>query len=331
MIKELVPLRFVLILMIFFHHAANFAGGGSAGVTYFFVLSGFCMMLGYRDKVMENNFSYLGYLKKRMGKVFPLHWITLAVVVVLMLIAEHSIGGLRTLLANALLLQSWIPDMRVYFSYNDVSWYLSTALFATIMFPVLVSFFERIGKHDKWAIGVLLMVMYSVIAWRMPLDNRHAMLYIHPVARLVDFVVGMYLAYIWMVWRKNERLMLWIRNHGWLLDVGFVLAFVMFILIAVCANNDIRPIAGIYWLPIAVSLLCLVLGTGANTWLHRIMQNHMVGLLTRCSFSMMMWHSIIIESISTGGGEWRSLIVKLIASYVVSQISYCWIEKKIIR
>lgn len=300
MIKELVPLRFVLILMIFFHHAANFAGGGSAGVAYFFVLSGFCMMLGYRDKVMDSDFSYVGYLKKRVRKVLPLHWITLAVVVVMLLVEEHRIGGLRTLLTNALLLQSWIPDMRVYFSYNAVSWYLSTALFATIMFPVLVSFFERIGKHDKWTIGVLLVAMYGVIAWRMPIADRHAMLYIHPVARLVDFVVGMYAAYVWMSCRRNERFMHWATSHGWLLDMGFVLAFVVIMVIAICANKDIRPIAGIYWLPIAISLLCLVLGAGTNTWLHRIMKNEIVGVMTRCSFSMMMWHNIVIENISIG-------------------------------
>lgn len=328
MIKELIPLRFVLILMIFFHHAANFAGGGWAAVAYFFVLSGFCMMLGYRDKVMENNFSYLGYLKKRMGKVFPLHWITLAVVVVLMLIEEHSIGGLRTLLANALLLQSWIPDMRVYFSYNDVSWYLSSALFATIMFPLLVIFFERIGKQDKWLIGVLLLVMYGVIAWRMPIENRHAMLYIHPVARLVDFVVGMYVAYVWMSCRKNECLMSWVKVHGWLLDVGFILAFMAFMFVAVCTSNDIRPIAGIYWLPIAISLLCLALGAETNTCLHSIMQNKVEEVMTRCSFSMMMWHSIVIEIISIGGGEWWSFAAKLVASYMIAQGSFYLIEKR---
>ena len=56
MIKNLTSLRFVFILLIFFHHAGKYAGGGTLAVTFFFVLGGFCMTLGYKDKVFAEGF-----------------------------------------------------------------------------------------------------------------------------------------------------------------------------------------------------------------------------------------------------------------------------------
>lgn len=305
MIKELVPLRFVLILMIFFHHAANFAGGGYAGVAYFFVLSGFCMMLGYRDKVMGSDFSYVGYLKKRVMKILPLHWITLLVTLGIMLVRRGTIGNVRNLLVNVVLLQSWIPDGSVYFSYNAVSWYLSTALFAIIVFPILVIFLEQQTTRDKFIFGLLILVVYLLVAFRMPNADRHAMLYIHPLSRLLDFIVGMYMAYFYFEIKKYERIRSWALEHGVLLDIGFFVGMMALMGIAIFTPDKVRTVAGVYWLPIVLSLLCLMLGVDSKTWLHRILQTNTTRVLTQCSFSMMMWHLIVIKNITPllGGGR----------------------------
>lgn len=298
MIKELVPLRFVLILMIFFHHAANFAGGGYAGVAYFFVLSGFCMMLGYRDRVMSGNFEYPSYLKRRLLKIFPLHWITLLVSLGIMFIRNGNIGNVRNLLVNVVLLQSWIPDGSVYFSYNAVSWYLSTALFAVLLFPILVMFLEQLTMRDKLIFGVLILIAYMLIAFRMPNINRHAMLYIHPMSRLMDFVVGMYLAYAYFEIKNRERVRSWILMHGVLLDIGFFVGMVALLAISIFAIDKVRMVGGIFWIPIAFSLICLSLGANGKTWFHRILQTKIIKVLTQCSFSMMMWHLIVITIIT---------------------------------
>jgi len=299
MIKELVPLRFVLILMIFFHHAAGFAGGGWSAVAYFFVLSGFCMMLGYRDKVLKSNFSYAKYIKKRFAKTFPLHWVTLTVCVGLMIWQEHSFGSIRTLLTNALLLQSWLPNDGIYFSYNAVSWYLSTALLAIVLFPMLVGFLERLTMRDRGVFGGLILLAYAVIIYRMPSDDRHAMLYIHPVARLVDFILGMYLAYGYMLLKDNNRVMDWAKRHGVLLDMGFMFFLGVFLVEAMVVKESLHPIAGLIWLPIALSLLFLCMGRESGTLLHKIMQNKYVGIMTQCSFSLMMWHQLVLRYINT--------------------------------
>lgn len=333
MIKEFVPLRFVLILMIFFHHATDFAGGGWSAVAYFFVLSGFCMMLGYRDKVMAESFSYVSYIKKRFLRIYPLHWFTLLTAVCLMLWQEQPVRNLKTLVTNFLLLQSWVPDKAVYFSYNPVSWYLSTTLLAVLLFPMLLTFLERLKIRDSAFFGALILFAYSVIAFRMPIDERHAMLYIHPVARIVDFILGMYLARGYLELKKTEAAMNWIKNHGALLDIGFLAGMALFVLVAIVVKEPYKPISGLIWLPIAFSLLCLALGANCTTFLHCMLQAKAVRVLSQCSFSLMMWHIIIIRIVNNmppvyGEGRIVDMVMKLLLSYVVAQISYYMIEKK---
>lgn len=77
MIKSLISLRGIFILFIFLHHAGVYAGGGSMAVAFFFVLSGFSMTLGYKDRVLKPEFSYKQYIARRCIKFYPLHWITL--------------------------------------------------------------------------------------------------------------------------------------------------------------------------------------------------------------------------------------------------------------
>lgn len=64
MIKSLTSLRGIFILFIFFHHCLNiYPGGGSMAVAFFFVLGGFSMTLGYKERVLNSEFSYKQYMQ----------------------------------------------------------------------------------------------------------------------------------------------------------------------------------------------------------------------------------------------------------------------------
>lgn len=72
MIKNLTALRGIFILFIFFHHCLDlYPGGGTMAVTFFFVLGGFSMALGYRDRIMSSSFKYKDYLIRRCIKFYP--------------------------------------------------------------------------------------------------------------------------------------------------------------------------------------------------------------------------------------------------------------------
>ena len=114
-LDELTSLRFLFILLIFFHHFGLNERWGVMAVTFFFVLSGFCMTIGYKEVVTKRGFSYRDFLIKRAIKFYPLHWICLFVYLVLL---RFHIDNWGILGLNFTLFQSFIPIRDVYFSFN---------------------------------------------------------------------------------------------------------------------------------------------------------------------------------------------------------------------
>lgn len=82
-IPALDSLRFLFMLVIFFHHLDLYPHGGGIAVSFFFILSGFSLTIGYRDRVLQPEFSYSNYITKRLVKFYPLHWLILFFVVAL--------------------------------------------------------------------------------------------------------------------------------------------------------------------------------------------------------------------------------------------------------
>lgn len=94
-IKCLNGFRFVLSLFVFFAHNSfyNFSDNeklklfftkyshlGGVAVTAFFILSGFCIYLGYGCKFSKlTKESYFDFLKKRIIKIYPLYFVTICI------------------------------------------------------------------------------------------------------------------------------------------------------------------------------------------------------------------------------------------------------------
>ena len=98
MISSFPALRFFNALLIFAHHKnaidnPYLVAFGPCAVSFFFMLSGFSMSLGYYDKVFEQGFSWKRYISKRIFRLYPLHLLCLAGWIVL----NHRIliGGVQ--------------------------------------------------------------------------------------------------------------------------------------------------------------------------------------------------------------------------------------------
>ena len=205
MIKELNILRVVFMLMIFLNHSAFLANGGYLGVACFFVLGGYCSTIGYYDKVLEPGFNYGRYALSKVFKFFPLHWLCAVAWLAIALASSQPIGGVLQALSNLSLVQSWVPDSRFYFSLNGVSWYLSDTLFFALIFPFLTKYIvdKSLGKNALFVILVL--AWYVTACILTPQEQRHAILYISPAIRFVDFLLGVYLAKGFMFIRPKLR------------------------------------------------------------------------------------------------------------------------------
>ena len=183
---SLQSLRFVFVMMIFMSHFAfgdfrPFDAGGDCGVTFFFLLSGFTMSMGYGPSLDSGTFRFRHYLVRRLSKIYPLHLLCLVVFLVLFR-PEVDVK----LPLNALLLQSWVPDSAYYFSYNGVSWFLSSLAFCYLLFPLAYR------KGNVLLLAALLtgcLAVYLLV----PYDRINALLYVSPWMRFVDFFLGIML------------------------------------------------------------------------------------------------------------------------------------------
>lgn len=194
MIGPLQSLRFLFASMIFLHHFPvagrdGWAAGGPCGVSFFLVLSGFVLSAGYGERVRSVGFDGRAFFRKRWLRIYPLHLLCLAGYLLLHVFRFDAAQWLD-LVPNLLLLQSWFPAKAVYFSGNAVSWCLSDLLFFYALFPLLA---RSVGAVSIRQLGVgmagVLCVYLLLAAW-MPADRVHAFLYVCPLFRLVDFLVG---------------------------------------------------------------------------------------------------------------------------------------------
>lgn len=197
--RELLPLtslRFVAAAMILFHHSALLGVTPSTlpldqGVSFFFVLSGF--ILAYRYPSLSTWAEVKRFLAFRIIRIFPAHAVT-AVAMIFIFSAPVDFK----LIPNLLMVHGWIPIWPYYFSYNSVSWSISTEFFFYLAFPVLIIAWPRTFWW-KLPLVAALPVGLMVVGRELQLPQisaanvvtMHGLLYISPLARLLEFVAGM--------------------------------------------------------------------------------------------------------------------------------------------
>lgn len=262
MINTLQSWRFLFALMIFLHHFAgdSFKVGGSCGVAFFMMLSGFVMAIGYSEKCMQTSFGYIDFVKKRIIRLYPLHLLCLLIFIVIKLCALKKIAWL-SLIPNLLLIQSWFPNSSYYFSGNAVSWCLSDMIFFYLCFPLLIKGYTRCTKKMLSIVLLALFSFYFGIVYIIPDDKVHAYLYIFPLFRLLDFIIGILIFYLYTSFMKNkinEKLQSLSYVRKTFIECIFVILLLIFIFIFPLIPQEIYS-ASYYWLPMGLLILVFAL------------------------------------------------------------------------
>lgn len=305
MIASLQSWRFIFALMIFLHHfpvngEGLFEAGGSCGVSFFLILSGFVMAAGYGKKVLSPSFSFGSYMKKRYARIYPLHLFCFLAALVL---TYKSINGiyLLKLLPNLLLLQSWIPVRSIYFSGNAVSWCLSDLVFFYALFPWLVkAFFGGKLKYSLLFVGTLFIAYWLVFLF-IPEEKSHAWLYISPIFRLFDFILGILLHSVYE-YLNSRGTGDWLRARSLGLKSLFEILAVALIALVIYAFPLIPEkfyYASYYWLPMSLLILLFSLFNISGGVISSFLNQRWIVYLGNISFSLYMIHTLGISVLNT--------------------------------
>lgn len=338
MIKSLTSLRGIFILFIFFHHCLNiYPGGGSMAVAFFFVLGGFSMTLGYKDRVLKPEFSYKQYITRRCIKFYPLHWLCLLAALPLMSFPPtiKQCGGF---VLNAALLQTLLPIKELFFSFNAVSWYLADTMLFAIVFPPIIKWILRAAPKVRVWIAALIVAIYIIVAIIIPSEQYHYVLYISPYMRLTDFILGIFLALLYFK-IKEYSCFLKIQNNQRLslLIIGVLIAFL--VLESCVFQYPEFMVAPIYWPLVALLIMFASLASGGCKFL----ENRFLQLIGELSFTIFLTHQLVIryavnvfDSLKIDKSYFfvlLTLILTIVVSYVVERYILNpliqWLTKKI--
>jgi peptidoglycan/LPS O-acetylase OafA/YrhL len=315
-IRTLTSLRFFACILIVIHHLRNpFIPSlkhnvkfGILGVAFFFILSGFVIRYNYDP--FKNLKESCCFLWNRIVRIYPLHIMTFLVCIIFTIIRGLTVD-VRLAFINIMLLQSYFPLKIIYFSFNDISWMLSTLFFFYLLFSITNLKHYLFHYMVLFSIAILLLSAYYIET--NPRGNDHWfhlwLLYIFPPNRFVNISLGVFMCII-----INKYSRQWCAHLGilWgtlieiislLLIVDFCLwgYFTQFVQHAIFAlpinvsrswytlitNYITAP------LPLTILILIFVLEKGI---LSRILQTRFFICLGEISFSIFMIHKILIDS-----------------------------------
>jgi peptidoglycan/LPS O-acetylase OafA/YrhL len=232
-IRPLTSLRFIAALLVFLSHYGGYPYGraeqfwqsilieGHAGVTIFFVLSGFLITLRYLPLITERRFSLYDYFLRRAARILPLYWILLAVSLILSPYTPVKVFAPFPL-ANVLLVQAYFKQLST--TFIVAAWSLTVEGSFYIVAPVILHFCAAFGRDTRsifitlvvWVLG--LFGIGLVLVWiartgglNQPygfMEDFDFMIHGTLFGRGFNFGVGIFLAWLYLKYRST----LWMRT-----------------------------------------------------------------------------------------------------------------------
>lgn len=191
------------------------------GVSYFYVLSGFVMMLayGYKSFVQPKE-----YYINRFARIYPLHilasvlFIIVSILVSIKYLEYYHFPNTSILLEHIFLIQAWVPQNAL--SLNFPSWSISVEIFFYLCFPFLFNYFLK--KYNLkaisiisllfWIICQILLNLYYISPYytEVPLPGnnlslQHTFLYFNPLLHLNQFIIGLLFGKYFIMYYKKIK------------------------------------------------------------------------------------------------------------------------------
>jgi peptidoglycan/LPS O-acetylase OafA/YrhL len=307
-IDALTGVRFIAAAMILVHHASIFRVpvppfALDHGVSLFFVLSGF--ILSYVYPQLGSWSAIRRFLGFRAARIWPAHATTAVIAAIVGVVSlGQPFDGLK-FIANLLMVQAWIPMEPWYFSFNSLSWSISTEFFFYLAFPFLI-WHWRGTCWWKWLTAAGCVAALVFVADRAHLIEYstedvvtlNGLLYINPLARILEFVTGM-VAYSAFAWLRPRAAGMG-RGAGTMMELIVVILTGYFIVDTPAIQLAIRQLGGgtyLHWVVHTGSIfvfpaLLVVLALQQGV-ISRLLDSRIAVLLGEISYSVYLVHYIL--------------------------------------
>lgn len=233
-ILSLDGMRFIAILIIILSHLEFFEGGvyrrylhnAQPAVDYFFMLSGFGMMLGYvkRHADVDNDDwpsprTSLRFALRHVQRIYPIYLLFLLVGIpyqIATILQFHGLGYAvmvsgAELPFSVLMLQSATGIQQFSHAFNGPAWFLSSLFVIYLFSPLLMSIIRRhcdtmkraaIGLGVNVLAAIIVSGVFAIIEARTRFDDLN---YSSPWKRVFYVVFGMLIAMLYLHTRDHVK------------------------------------------------------------------------------------------------------------------------------
>lgn len=294
------------------------------GVSYFFILSGFVMILAYGDKPIINT---LNYFKNRFARIYPVYFLGILLVFFWQILTKNI--DFAGFVLNVFMIQAWFPSKVL--SFNSPGWSLSVELLFYIIFPFFFnSFYKKINLKN----GLLLVVLFWIVSQLvfnlfLLLDKSHEIfskefLIYNPLMHVNEFLIGNVAGIYFLKELKD-------RKQNFDFSIVAIIMVVVLILKFPVGLNFHNGLLAIFFIPL---LILISLNNGILT---TIFKNRFCIFLGEISFGIyILQHSVfsLISAYSVNkyfniDNVTTVFFIRLFILIGLSAMTYVYIEKPI--
>ena len=323
--------RFIAAILVVVYHMAPknwhteywITNLGSEMVTFFFVLSGFVMIVSHYNRNSESVFEFY---RLRFARIYPIY-----LVVVLLLINSHT--NIIDVFLSVFMLQSFVPGHSI--AINVPGWSLSVEAFFYLIFPLLLIFYRKISIA-KVSFIVILSFGFAFCLFKFFFkifdhnsEHYHELLNYFPLVHLCSFILGNYIGLIYLKCRNYTPSNI-MSN---IISLTAVLWVVYDLKHSYSAN--VYGLEYLNWSTIVYSfsfaLLIIGFAMCKNSFLTKLLQNRICIRLGDLSYSIYLLQSIAYGKIVNqlllfSDSDVIKLIVPLFLLIGMSFFTYTYIE-----
>ncbi|MFN4363282.1 acyltransferase family protein [Chryseobacterium hispalense] len=217
----------------------------NVGVSYFFILSGFIMIIAYHRK---EKIGYRDFYRNRVARIYPLYVVGLLLYFVT---RYYDFSFYKTFLYLSGV-QSWIPGKALIL--NFPGWSISVEFLFYLLFPWLYNYLYSKGNKSIWVIAVLIWIGTQVfsnlytnsLSYKGPHTDSHEFIHYFPLWHINEFLIGN-LAGLLFVRNRREK------NHDLAIALLFIGILLSLIFIPLNFHNGLMAV---FFVPVIYLISC---------------------------------------------------------------------------